>query len=340
MQWFVVKYRKSDGTMTEAEFEAADKSALFKILAEKKISAINIQPGRLSKRSSGRRSVAKRTSRGSSAGLVLGILAVVAVAVAAFVVWFMFFRSASESRTGKPIKKISRTVRTPPVKERPQPSTSNVVEQALPVPTPPPVGNVMTARTAKTGRVMTLMDGTVVTNVVERPFKRDLEHALWVALRPGNMGAGLLTTLQSRYSEREIIQMLKDTTLPEAGDSEGLLRIKSEVQGLKDRILDELESGRSLSDVFNEIRNQGVKESIVKAETMRLRAEAIRSGDAQNVREVIKRVNEIRAQHGLSALDVPEEFRAETPHGGTFSDFDDGENITRPKDEPIEERNN
>ena len=46
MQWFVVKYRKPDGTMTEAEFEAADKSALFKLLAEKKISAINIQPGR------------------------------------------------------------------------------------------------------------------------------------------------------------------------------------------------------------------------------------------------------------------------------------------------------
>ena len=39
MQWFVVKYRKPDGTMTEAEFEAADKSALFKLLAEKKISA-------------------------------------------------------------------------------------------------------------------------------------------------------------------------------------------------------------------------------------------------------------------------------------------------------------
>ena len=108
MEWFTVKYRQPNGAITEAEFEAADKSALFKLLAEKKISAINIQPGRISKRSSGSRSVAKRTSRGSFVGLVLGILAVVAVAVAAFVAWFMFFRSASEFTTEKPIKKISR----------------------------------------------------------------------------------------------------------------------------------------------------------------------------------------------------------------------------------------
>ena len=50
MDWFVVKYRKPDGTMTEAEFEAADKSALFKLLAEKKISAISIHTGKAKKK--------------------------------------------------------------------------------------------------------------------------------------------------------------------------------------------------------------------------------------------------------------------------------------------------
>lgn len=198
-----------------------------------------------------------------------------------------------------------------------------------------PVGNVTTARTAKVGRVMTLMDGTVVTNRVERPFKRDLEHSLWVALRPGNMGAGLLTTLQNRHSEEEIISMLKEMTVPEEGDSEGTIRIKQEVQELKERILLALDSGRTLDDVFNEIRNQGVAESMVKAETMRMRAEAIKTGDAEHIRETVRRTNEVRAEHGLEPLEVPAGFQEELPedgeedeagnggYGGTYQEFED-----------------
>ena len=202
-----------------------------------------------------------------------------------------------------------------------------VEQKAAEIPAPP-VGNVMTARTAKAGRVMTLMDGTVITNIVERPFKRDLEHSLWVALRPGNMGAGLLTTLQNRHSEHEIIEMLKEMTVPEEGDSEGMIRIKQEVQELKEKILIELDSGRSLSDVFDEIRNQGVAESKIKADTMRLRAEAIRSGDPEQVRETVRRANEIRAKQGLEPLTVPEEFQSpeeDAPAKQTYTEFEDEE---------------
>ena len=189
-----------------------------------------------------------------------------------------------------------------------------------------PVGNVVTARTAKIGRVMTLMDGTIVTNIVERPFKRDLEHSLWVALRPGNMGAGLLTTLQNRHSEQEIIQMLKEMTVPEPGDSEGLARIKREVQELKERILLALDSGRTLPDVFDEIRNQGILESKINAETMRLRAEAIRTGDAQQIRDTVQQANELRQKQGLEPLAVPEEFLEDeesTYTQATYSEFDE-----------------
>lgn len=222
----------------------------------------------------------------------------------------------------KPQKIAERPVKSTPLLANP------VVEQetkprrtaALAV----PIGNVMTARTAKVGRVMTLMDGTVVTNKVQRPFKRDLEHSLWVALRPGNMGAGLLTTLQNRHSEHEIIEMLKEATLPVPGDSEGMIRIKAEVQDLKERILHELDNGRSLSDIFDEIRNQGIAESKIKADTMRLRAEAIRSGDAQQVRDTVQHLNEIRTKQGLEPLTVPDEFKAiqeQVPDQQTFMEF-------------------
>ena len=223
-----------------------------------------------------------------------------------------------------------------PAAPKPAPKPELVEKPAAPVevkpvspPKPLPPGNVMTARTAKAGRVMTLMDGTVVTNSAERPFKRDLEHSLWVALRPGNMGAGLITTLQRRHSQEEIIAMLKEKVVPEPGDSEGLVRIKREVQELKDRMLQALDTGRSLDSIFDEIRAQGVMESKVKAETMRLRAEAIRTGDPEQVREAVRKANEYRAKNGLEPMEVPDQFKeppradGEEPPEAASTEFDE-----------------
>ena len=89
MEWFTVKYRQPNGAITEAEFEAADKSALFKLLAEKKISAVNIRAGRIGKKS-GSRSAAKGASSSSSPMLIRGVIAgIVVVAGALAALWFM-----------------------------------------------------------------------------------------------------------------------------------------------------------------------------------------------------------------------------------------------------------
>jgi hypothetical protein len=311
MQWFVVKYRKPDGVMTEAEFEAADKSALFKILAEKKISAINIQSGRLGKKKSGRKSVAKGVSQSSSVRLVLSILAVVAVAVAALVVWFVFFRSASESTTGKPIKKISRTVRTPPVKERPQPSTSNVVEQALPVPTPPPVGNVVTARTSSSGIVMRRMDGSIITNRLERPFKREFENTLFVITRPGSMSGALVRTLRQRYSDEQIIQMLREMSVPDPGDSPGVAKAKSDVQALKEGILSAIDDGTSVTEVLEMLGREIRAAGQLRAQAMEVRREALSSEDEDLARANLNAANDILEQNGLRPVHVPMDLRKE-----------------------------
>lgn len=270
-------------------------------------------------------SSATKTSR-------LGLWCVLGVAVVAMLATVLSLKDGgkvSDAEVPKQTAKNTIKEKKPSLRTRTT-GTEKPVEVAAKVePVPePPVGNVMTARTAKVGRVMTLIDGTVVTNKVERPFKRDLEHSLWVALRPGNMGAGLITTLQRRHSEREIIAMLKEMTVPEPGDSEGMIRIKQEVQGLKERILLALDSGRTLSDVFDEIRNQGVLESKIKADTMRLRAEAIRSGDAEKVRETIRQANEIRAKQGLEPMSVPAEFQLpeeDAPAKQTYTEFDEEE---------------
>ena len=286
-----------------------------------------IAPPKQSRNSYSRKkhSSATKTSR-------LGLWCVLGVAVVAMLATVLSLKDGGkESDAEMPKQTAKNTVKekTPSLRTRTTETEKPVeaVSEVEPVPAPP-VGNVMTARTAKVGRVMTLMDGTVITNKVERPFKRDLEHSLWVALRPGNMGAGLLTTLQNRHSDEEIIAMLKEMTVPEDGDSEGMIRIKAEVQDLKERILLALDSGRTLSDVFNEIRNQGVMESKLKAETMRMRAEAIRTGDPEQVRETIRKTNELRVKNGLEPLSVPAEFQLpeeNAPAKQTYTEFDEEE---------------
>ena len=256
------------------------------------------------------------------------VIGVAVVGIAAAILYLAGRERSTEP--DEPERTVKRTIKEhkPDLRQKAMPAGAAEIKPEVKPVAAPPVENVMTARTAKVGRVMTLMDGTVVTNIVERPFKRDLEHSLWVALRPGNMGAGLLTTLQNRHSEHEIIEMLKEMTVPEEGDSEGMIRIKAEVQDLKERILLALDSGRTLSDVFDEIRNQGILESKIKADTMRLRAEAIRTGDGAQVRQAVERANEIRAKQGLEPLSVPDEFQLpeeDEPVKQTYTEFDEEE---------------
>ena len=77
MAWFVAKYRKPDCVMTEAEFDATDKFALLKLLAEENVSAGSIVSGRSSKKS---------TSH-LLHGLVMGVI-FIAVAVVAWMFYF------------------------------------------------------------------------------------------------------------------------------------------------------------------------------------------------------------------------------------------------------------
>lgn len=251
-------------------------------------------------------------------GVAAGVVCIICGTLA--VVWLMKREVSQE--TEKP-RKDNSPVEVKPMKVEPKAELPKKEVPVLVKPAPAaPVRNVIMAKTAKAGQVMTLMDGTVITNVVKRPFEHDLEHALWVSLRPGNMGASLLSTLQFRHTDAEIMKMLKEKTVLEEGDSEGLIRIKGEVQALKERILAAVASGRTLSDVLSEIRNQGVQESMVKAQTMRIRAEAIRSGDPEMVRDAVDAANAIRAKNGLEPMEVPENFKEKAPANKAFTEFD------------------
>lgn len=115
MQWFVVKYRKPDGTMTEAEFEAADRPSLFKLLEQKKITAIRIVPGRLGRRPHKPPSPRGGKSPAIGKGIVAGAI-VIAAAVGAF--WFLNKKHLDEPipKTNKKSTKIAERLPVSPVK--------------------------------------------------------------------------------------------------------------------------------------------------------------------------------------------------------------------------------
>lgn len=173
-----------------------------------------------------------------------------------------------------------------------------------------PLGTIFRAHTGKDGQIVTLMDGTVVTNYPPKPiFRRDLERTLQVALRPGGMSRALIDVLLARHSEHEIEQMLKEMTIPEPDDPENVKRIKNEVQSLKERILEEIQSGRSVAEVFDEIKRVGMRENYLRVQAMKMRAEAIREGDVGDIRDAVNAGNQLLEQHGLPSMSMPEQAR-------------------------------
>lgn len=318
---YIVITRNKNGSLEERAYMAVDRADLFKKLAADGVSAVRVCEGVVSKKP-------RKVTGGVVSKGVLGVVAAVVVAALVGVVWMMMqereeITDEKESRRKIPFKEKESLARRDE-KEKVPVITNKTTNVAIKVDIP--VANVITARTASTGRVMTLMDGTVVTNIVKRPFKRDLEHALWVTLRPGNMGGSLLTVLQHRHTEDELIKMLKDVTVIEPTDSPGLKRIKGDVQALKERMLEEIGKGRTVADMFDEFRSQANKENMVKVETMKLRAEAIRSGNPELVRKVVEKGNQYRREVGLSDLEVPEKFKEEDIDGkqnpqGSYQEF-------------------
>ena len=239
-------------------------------------------------------------------GLIAGAIVVLGAGLA---VWLLTNGEAASSPLQKKDRGLIKEVKAATVKkavEKAEEKTTPVEKLEKPK---IPVGNVITANGACAGRVMRLMDGTVITNRPRAIFERDFEKALMVALRPDGISGALLSSVRESYSETQIMQMLKELTLPKADDPPGVQKCKEQVQALKEQILLEVDSGRSLSDVLDEIQHTKAIDHMINVQTMKLQRDAEESGDAEAVRETTKRINKMRADRGLAPLEVPDEFK-------------------------------
>lgn len=77
------------------------------------------------------------------------------------------------------------------------------------------------------------------------------------------------------------------------------------MQALKEEILQEIAKGRTAKDVLMEIRRIRFEDNSIRAEAMKLRAEALRGGDPDLARRNIEIANGYLQERGLAPMRVP-----------------------------------
>ena len=312
---FTVTYRGSDGAMREETVEAADRAECVAACKARGIAPTSIREGRAAspkRTTQGGAGRAANVSAASRGGIwKAAILASVALAVAVGLWWW--FASARDGQADArervpPARGVVSGKRPKPVEPKrieAVPITPTAAVHVAEAPKAAPTGKVIKARSARSGRVMTLPDGTVVTNAPRVFFKRDFERALHVALMPNGMGGTLLRQVRSRYTDEQILAMLKERGPPEPGDDATTVAVKEKVQNFKDEMLRVINQGASVSDVLDGMTRRKEADGLLRAKAFKIRTEALRSEDPEKARQSIQSANAVLDENGLRKMEIP-----------------------------------
>ena len=324
---FTVTYRAKDGALREERIEAANRAECVAVCRQRGIAPTKIAEGRSGKSAASPKGANGKDARSPSQRRLTGkaaILAAVALAAIAGGLW-LWVSAHSESGPCQVAEKPK--VEKPKGRDgaRPSPKMADVKPTAVetnaaPVAVAPtvaaPTGNVIRARSSRSGHVMTLADGTVVTNTPRAFFKRDFERALHVALMPNGMGGTLLRQVRSRYTDEQILAMLKERVVVESGDDETTAAVKRKVQSFKDEVLRVIGEGASVSEVLDGMTRRKVEDGILRARAHKIRTEALRSDDPDAARKGIEAANAVLRENGLREMDVPQVLKADGEAAG------------------------
>ena len=315
MENYRITYRGKDGKPQTMDLEAKDRADVFRKLEENHISAIKVEQtnGKTKKLNSGKKLYSRSKSKDKKSSFLFGSISVIVIFAILVVALLMFLYPKSEQeeivdekKTGM-IEEAIPNIPTNATDEVTEPETNSIAVAVENKNTP--LKKVIRPRSSRTGMVMTMMDGTVVTNIPRAFFSRDFEKSLHVALHPGGMASGLLRNVRSKYSDDEILSMLKELTLPDPNDDETAIGVKNKVQALKEDILIAIDNGSTVSEVFDDMIKQCTSEGLLRADAFKAKIEAIRTGDPEIVRESIKQINEVLESSGLRKMDVPLQFQ-------------------------------
>lgn len=256
MNWSVT-YRAKNGSPTVDVFEAESRGALFKVLADKGISAIKIEEGA--------RERPRAKAHCQSPKIVRGIVAGAAVVGLAFTAWYLL-ATRTESPNPKTVsapKKPSKIVEVRPAISRPKP-----VEEKVEPPKPDP-----NARPTKVGEVVNgyvlLPSGRlhrrqgVITNSVASRAKGayhifdhacDNEIACYLSIKPGDSLVG-----PARYTGRfkdKFLESLKTPIIVTQDDTPEQAQLKRDVIAAKLELKDALDRGEDIEQIMLDTRQE------------------------------------------------------------------------------------
>ena len=308
---FKVTYRNMKGELREEAVEAESRAACVAAVRARGISPVSVTEGSGNGGAMKRRGIVSPNGGTIWRAAILMVVVLIGVGVA----WWWY---AARPRNAQP---TSDRVRKAPTPQKASVVKRTASQQAEPVqtaavhvaeaPVVVPSGHVIKARSPRSGRVMTLADGTVVTNTPRMFFKRDFERALHVALMPNGMGGALLRQVRTRYTDAQILAMLKERVPAEASDDETTVAVKAKVQSFKDEMLRVINQGASVPEVLDGMTKRKVTDGLLRAKAFKIRTEALRSQDPDVAREGIQAANAVLEENGLRQMEIPQKLKVD-----------------------------
>ena len=343
---FTVTYRSKTGAKADIEIEAASRGECFAHCKARGIVPVSVKEGRSSSRPRAAGTAAPHGGGAKPRGGMPWRAAILAATCLAAGIGAWFWLAAREdARPPAPAPKADKAAKAKVPKapgRPPEAAPAKATGPEAPPATNAPArahsstGRVIRAHSARSGRVMTLADGTVVTNTPRVFFKRDFERAFHVALMPNGMGGALLRQVRSRYTDDQILAMLKERVLPEPGDDATAVAVKERVQSFKEEVLRTIANGATVAEVFDSMTRRKTEDGLLRANALKIRTEALRSDDPEAGRRSIEAANVILEENGLRQVEIPRKLQAEKPapdgnedaaaKEGTLNKQDDTEN--------------
>lgn len=322
MATFTYHYRDTSGSMKSATVEAASRTEAFNILKGRGIKPLRIVDG----------AQPSATRKSPLRWMVVVACVLACVGLVVFVIVCHGRQNPAHSQgSSEPVSNKPRVVpprreviskddssgkgklkalvapTAPAVTESAEDSRTNMVAAAE---EPAPPTNKVFYAPSLGKRKVTLMDGTTAELTTRRVFGHDkpLDLQIMAVTKPGGMSSGL-RALRLRYSDDQIIAMLKEPVAFSTDDPEDVRQIKARVQAQKNIVLDFLNQGGTVADAIEQMCQAAGSERIEMRNDQIELNKLTQAGDAEAIQQFLTKRNARRRELGLPELSLPEASR-------------------------------
>lgn len=296
MAWFTVQYRDKNGAKAEAEYEAADRPALFKMLSGRNITPVRVVDGRLAKKKGAK-----------SGGAVRGILAGLIVVVGALAAFYFLVPSNSGNEPKQNVKKQERKPNTYGA-PKPAKDSGEAVKQGKQSATRGKTAP--TALPGETTAVSAATDGETPAQE-EKPkprriFKHGTDQLIWLAVFASN-GASIppLPHMTKTDTDR-FIESLGTPIEIDPDEPEHIQQMKKAVDEVRRDVAELLAKnpGEELMTVLNNHRDEFNGRLNLHADAQKEYNRFLEEGDAEGAEEYRLQANELLAEYGAEPIEA------------------------------------